>query len=598
MQSRKTFLESHLAKAKSQNQFYTKRSQHLSWIRLSLIVFLLLLSYWAMQEEGPDNLLWAWAPGIVIFLILVRVHLKVRAKASYYGAVQHLCDEDLAAIRGENIREPYSYKAAAEHPYARELDLFGSASLHHYIDRSFTAAGAQALADELLSPPYEDWKERQAYFSELEQETDWALDYRAHGFLIEDKPDLKKKVAIWAENPFTAFPKWYWLPMLAGLAAVWFFLLTLIWEPSSLGFQKFILALSFNLILLGSRSKILRAQHAKVGHVSELMSAYTKLVEDLGKRDFNSSYARSFLSNYKLSVGTGLKLKKLSELLSSLDQSANAVALVVLNGLFHYHLFRLRDLEKWHRLEAANLAVWLEGLYRFEAHLSLANYQANHPDFVQPKLQEKPSLQVHAMGHPLISSQQRVNNDLHFTEAKYIILTGSNMSGKSTFLRTVGINLLLAQLGTKVCAEEFKAYPFQLLSSMNPQDDLRSDTSYFKAEILRLRALLDQLSDDRYSFFLLDEILRGTNSNDKQEGTRGFLQQVEHLNAWGIIATHDVDIAHLADNNANFHAAFFESKVDGEQLLFDYQLRDGICKTPNASLLMRRFGLIPGEKAN
>ena len=154
------------------------------------------------------------------------------------------------------------------------------------------------------------------------------------------------------------------------------------------------------------------------------------------------------------------------------------------------------------------------------------------------------------------------------------------------------MNLILAQLGAKVDARAFEVYPYQLLCSMNPQDDLRAETSYFQAEIIRLSGLLNSLTNKRKSFFLLDEILRGTNSDDKQEGTRAFLQKIKEAPAQGLIATHDVDIAHMADTNRLFRAAYFESQVVGEELQFDYKLRAGICKTPNASLLMKRYGLI------
>jgi hypothetical protein len=597
MESRKAFLSSHLAKAKLESKTLSKRSRVLSWFRLSLIIALLLISYWAFQEAGADEWLWAWLPGIVLFLALVQWHLKVRASLDYQKALASICEEDLAALEGRISRAAFAYRAPAGHPFARELDLFGTGSLHHHMDRSFTLEGAQALAADLMDPPYADWKERQDYFSELEADPDWTLDYRAQGNLLEEKPKVKERLGIWAEESFTAFPKWYWLPMVAGIAAVWYYLFGLVMEPSPASFQSFLIALTFNLAILGSRSKVLRKQHHRVGQVSDLMSSFTLLIHKLEARDFKTKYAQGFLAKFELKPGTSAKLKELSGLLSSLDQSANAVALVVLNGLFHYHLFRLRRLEIWHRNNAKHLSTWLSGLHRFESHLSIVNYQANHPDFNYPHFTATPHLEAQALGHPLINPAHRVSNPLQYQGAKYIILTGSNMSGKSTFLRSIGINLVLAQLGTKVCAKEFKTYPFQLLSSMNPQDDLRAETSYFQAEILRLRSLLDRISEQRFSFFLLDEILRGTNSDDKQEGTRGFLKQIEGLSAWGIIATHDVDIAHLADQNPNFWAAYFESQVIGEELNFDYKLRKGICKTPNASLLMKRYGLIPEGKS-
>lgn len=595
MEGRKAFLSSHLAKAESQKTAYRKRSRIFSWLRLLMILSLLGISYWAMQTEGEDAWLWAWLPGLSIFLLLVRGHLHASEQANYFAALADICSKELAALAGTPYADPLALKLDPKHPYARELDVLGKNSLHQYLNRSFTHLGSQALAEELLDPPYLEWQSRQAFFKELELKAAWSLDYRAQGALVEDQAGVLGQLKLWSKEKFKAFPSFYWLPMLGGMAAVWYFLLSFAWAPSSLGFQYFLYALSCNLVLLGSRSKVLRQQHQRLGQISDLMASFTRLIDRLEKEPFESDYAKQFFKAHHLDGRVGVKLKKLSDLLSSLDQSANAVALVVLNGLFHYHLWRLRGLEIWHQKHSSELEQWLKGLYRFEGFLSIANYQANHPHFISPILTEKPVLEAQGLGHPLIKATNRVSNDLSYQGPKYIILTGSNMSGKSTFLRTLGANLLLAQMGTLVCAEKFRVYPFQLLSSMNPQDDLGAETSYFQAEVLRLRSLLDRINSDRYSFFLLDEILRGTNSNDKQEGTRGFLHQIENMAAWGIIATHDVDIAHMADANPNFRAAYFESKVEGEDLLFDYKLREGICKTPNASLLMRRFGLIAND---
>lgn len=592
MADRTAFLESHQAKAEKNAAHFKQRLKLISWLRLILISLLLLLSYWAMQSDGNPSLLWAWAFGIPAFLIMVRLYEDLKEKMRFQEAKAKLCSEELSARKGELPRAAFERKSTANHNFARELDLFGAASLHHHINRAWTKAGAEALAQEMENPPYQDWQERQAFFKELEADPEWNLDYRAQGECGETKSGLIQIFKDWEQSQFKAFPIWYWPLMIAGILGVWATLYILIREPITAHFQWFMYALSFNLVLLGTRSKVLRAQQAQLSKVSEVLEAYAKLLDRLEKYSFQSVYGNSFKAGFKLDQGVGKKLKQLSALLNSLDQSANVVALFVLNGLFHYHLFRLRALQQWHQKYVSELEPWLNGLHQFEAYLSIANYHLNVEDFAWPKLTDECQFEASEMGHPLISAQQRVSNDLGLGEEQYIILTGSNMSGKSTFLRSIGVNMILAQMGAKVCAREMKLYPFQLLCSMNPQDDLRSETSYFQAEILRLSGLLKQLNPRRQSFFLLDEILRGTNSDDKQSGTRKFLQKIEGAPAWGIIATHDVDIAHMADENPNFRAAYFESRVKDDDLIFDYKLRAGICKTPNASLLMKRYGLI------
>jgi len=594
---RKQFLKALQAKAEKNLKNLKTKSRNQSWLRASVIIALLLLSYFAMQGEGKPDWFWAWIPGLALFLWIVRSHAQTRENLKFTDSLLAMAQEELAAIQGKRIRPAFNFKAPAEHAYARELDFFGEGSLHHHISRAKTSAGATALAEEMLEPDWQNWQARQAFFSELEADAEWLMEYRALSDGVEDKAGLKEQLEAWSKSGFSAFPQWFYLPMGLGLAALWFFLIRFGLERSIANFYPLLYSAVFNLVLLSTRSKVLREQQFKLGRVSEILSGFSQMLLKLEARDFQTDFGKAFKLRYDLNKGVAKKWQQLSELLNSLDQAANAIALVVLNSLFLYHLFRLKALENWHRKHASSLGQWLEGIYKMEAYLSLANYQSNHPEFCYPELTEELKLEVKALAHPLIPAQQRVANDFEMAGPKYIILTGSNMSGKSTFLRSLGVNMILAQMGTKVCAECFHAYPFQLLSSMNPQDDLRNETSYFQAEILRLRALLDHLNTERYSFFLLDEILRGTNSNDKQNGTRGLLRQIEGREAWGIIATHDVDIAHLADSNPNFRAAFFESKVEGEELLFDYKLREGICKTPNASLLMRRYGLIDEDQA-
>jgi DNA mismatch repair ATPase MutS len=230
---------------------------------------------------------------------------------------------------------------------------------------------------------------------------------------------------------------------------------------------------------------------------------------------------------------------------------------------------------------------------QFELLSSYANYIQNHPQYSWPQKTKAPTLIAKEMSHPLLPAEQSVSNSYSFNDFRQMILTGSNMSGKSTFLRTIGLNLVLAKRGLTVAAKEFAFYPFQVLSSMNPSDNIHENTSYFQAEIIRLKGLLDSINQENTSLLLLDEILRGTNSQDKKEGTRLFLEKIANLNCIGIVATHDVDISNLRQESSDIFAAYyFESTVEGGELKFDYKLREGVCLTPNATSLMRNYGII------
>jgi DNA mismatch repair ATPase MutS len=256
-------------------------------------------------------------------------------------------------------------------------------------------------------------------------------------------------------------------------------------------------------------------------------------------------------------------------------------------------LHALNRLTKWKKSNKAEIKSWLKAVSEMEAQVSMATYAANHPQYKYPQISASPCFEALSLGHPLISENKAVCNNLNIDQWRYAILTGSNMSGKSTFLKTVGLNILLAQMGLPVFAKALTLYPFRLLTSMKLVDSISKEESYFQAEVLRLKRIKESIGAKRPAFLLLDEILRGTNSEDKRLGTRKFMEQLKTGNDFGILATHDIDVAQLSEKHPQiFRALYFESKVVNSQLTFDYKLREGVCTTPNATDLMRSYGII------
>jgi DNA mismatch repair ATPase MutS len=257
----------------------------------------------------------------------------------------------------------------------------------------------------------------------------------------------------------------------------------------------------------------------------------------------------------------------------------------------------LYNLEKWKRKQGAQVEDWLKLLGEMEALNSLANLAYNNPSFCKPELSKTPTLIADDLGHPLIRDEKRVNNSISFDGQQFVILTGSNMSGKSTFLRTVGINLVLARTGSMVCARNFVFYPFDVYVSMRITDSLQDSESFFYAELKRLQTIIQHLEQGQPTFILLDEILRGTNSNDKRNGTIGLIRKLAGMRAFGIIATHDVIVAELIREYPEYIANnCFEAEIKNDELLFDYRLKQGVCTKLSASFLMKKMGVIEGDQ--
>jgi DNA mismatch repair ATPase MutS len=271
----------------------------------------------------------------------------------------------------------------------------------------------------------------------------------------------------------------------------------------------------------------------------------------------------------------------------------NLVVSLLLNGIFLFHVHILFALEKWKKEHGQLIIPWLELLGEMESLNSYANLAFNNREFCIPKISDNENFVATDMGHPLIPARKRVDNSISFNDHRFVILTGSNMSGKSTFLRTLGINMILARAGSLVCAREFTFYPYEVRVSMRISDSLQDSESFFYAELKRLHQIITQLEAGEKTFVLLDEILRGTNSNDKHNGTVGLIRKLISAHACGVIATHDLTVAKLADEmNGYISNKCFESEIINDELVFDYKLKDGVCTKLSASFLMKKMGVI------
>jgi DNA mismatch repair ATPase MutS len=265
----------------------------------------------------------------------------------------------------------------------------------------------------------------------------------------------------------------------------------------------------------------------------------------------------------------------------------------ILNGFSLFHVHVLFALDKWKRKNDKDVMKWLEVIGEFESLNSFANLTFNNPGYYYPDISPEEIVSAAQMGHPLIRKEKSVTNDISFQQEKFIVLTGSNMSGKSTFLRTLGINLVLARAGSVVCAKNFTLFPFDLYVSMRITDSLQDSESFFYAELKRLQEIIQHLQAKNKTFVMLDEILRGTNSNDKHGGTVGLIRKLASNHACGIIATHDLTVADLSAEYPGYMGnKCFESEIINGELVFDYKLKEGVCTKLNASFLMKKLGVI------
>ncbi len=573
-----------------------KTANSIAILRLIIVLVGGYLSYLAFNMDKTGWLFGIAALTIGLFLFLINIHLKYKDKVQLYDALTRTNAHEGGYLNGD--LSPFKTGNAyiqTGHPYTYDLDIFGAQSMFPHINRTTTAIGEKQLAAWVKNEEQIDILEQQKAVSELAMLIDWRQNFHATGQLHIDEDLNDTKFKTWLNTTFPYSEKSflriisYVLPVVTVLAMVVGYVL-----DNGLLFDIFKYTFFINLGIVALQKKYIQEEHRLLSNTSSILKKYSKLLELIESQAFEAKILRGYQwglaqNNSKASAAIHI----LSKILNQFDTILNPFAAILMNGLFQYHLHALFGLEKWKRDNRQTVFQWFDIIGKFEALASIANFAYNHPDFIMPELTEKPILDTQNIGHPLIALDKRINNDVAFVDTKFIVLTGSNMSGKSTFLRTLGVNLILAKIGAPVCAERFVFYPFNVWVSMRIDDSLQNSESLFFSELKRLKGIINTLDNPQKSFIILDEILRGTNSNDKRAGTQGLIHRLIAKQAVGIIATHDLVIGEMIQEYPHYLSnKCFEASIKNEELLFDYKLKDGVCQQMSAAFLMRKMDII------
>ncbi|NJC25872.1 MutS-related protein [Neolewinella antarctica] len=519
---------------------------------------------------------------------LVKKHDSIKRTADRAEIRAALADRELGALNhdfrvfdgGDDLLDP-------AHPYALDLDIFGPHSLFQFLNRTVTAGGRRSLADALLAPQDQDKRARtQVQGKDLSAMPAWCLEFRMLGEGLNDSLAQQQRLRDWLLRPAVVQSGLdkallYVIPFLTigSIAAM------LLIDPWFVGLIGLVPAV----LLYRKYSAAIATEHAYTSAMGSLLKQYADLLQHAdGWSGASADVARSVPA-----------IRKLSYYISQLDVRSNPFAMLVeLGGAWSMQW--LTNLDGWRETYREELPVWLDTIARVDTLVSWATLRYNHPDWVDPEFTDEPVFQATGLGHPLLNPAGRITNDIDMrTDGHIHLVTGSNMAGKSTWLRTVGINLVLAQAGSPVCALHLRQRPLHVWTSMRTQDDLSESTSSFYAELKRLQSIIRAVSEkDEDVFFLLDEILKGTNSRDRHTGSRALIRQLIRDQGAGIIATHDLELAVLENEpGSRVENYAMEVQTRGDDLVFDYKLHPGVCTSFNATALMARMGIeIPAEE--
>ncbi|MDR5589247.1 DNA mismatch repair protein MutS [Christiangramia sp. SM2212] len=477
-----------------------------------------------------------------------------------------------------------------DHAYAQDIDLFGRKSFFQFLNRTALKEGKARLARILLSNKTTDIIKKQEAIKELASKADWRQNYSATATLVKTETD-SKFIINWIRNYKSFVPAYMkWLPTLFSILSIGVLAL---YYLSIIGGSQVLLWYLIGMIITGVFLKKLKILSETVSKVQDTFQQYHQLLDFLETETFESELMKevkdSIISESQKASST---LKDFSKAIDALDQRNNFLFAIFANGLLLWDLRQSYRIEKWIKKHHAAVEHWFEAVEKTDAYNSLGNFAFNHHHYTYPDIvPEGQGTNASELGHPLLHPEKRIDNDFRIDGKQFFIITGANMAGKSTFLRTVALQIVMSNIGLPVCAKTCSYSPIKLITSMRTSDSLGDDESYFFSELKRLKFIVDKIQTENY-FIILDEILKGTNSTDKAIGSRKFVQRLVGTNSTGIIATHDLSLCEISEELEQVENYYFDAEIVNDELHFDYHLKDGICKNMNASFLLRKMKIV------
>lgn len=573
-----------------------RRANLVSWLRLAVFAAT-IAAVIALWGAGKWVLL-ALASGIVMFLLLVKAHDRLLRQKSAQDAAVGFAEARLRVLDGDLSRQPRGERYIdPAHRYTFDLDIFGRGSLYSMLDSTATPIGAAILAEWLQSPLTDDDSitARQQAVAELSSMS--PLRVALHTAASDESHDEKPATPDDARLQIPDFTLPSWAVTLSYIAGPVFLTAIVLAAIGILPATALLWLLIFNLLVAASVSKRVSRLHRWMCDTVTLLTTRRPLLAGIEDAQFSSPLLVG-LQQRLTSDGTPSSrlIGRLSVMLANLDQRYNAISFLLFNGTMLWDVLTVSSINRWMSRHGGHIATWSRTLGEIDTLSALATYAFERPDYSYPRLDpaHEVIMEADGMGHPLIPAARRVDNPLPpVAPHRFMIITGANMAGKSTYLRTVGVNYLLASVGAPVCARAMTFTPATLFTGLRASDSLADGESYFMAELRRLKTVVTEASAGKRMFILLDEILRGTNSADKQRGSIALVRRLVSLPVGGLLATHDLALGALADEfPGRVTTGCFEATVGGDALDFDYTLRPGVARNLNALRLMQHMGIV------
>lgn len=533
---------------------------------------------------------------IVIFIYLVIKHNEARVRRNYSSSLYRINDESIKRVDGKwkDFKDTGVEFLDESHSYSEDLDVFGKGSLFQWINVSTTYMGREKLKRYLLKPCVnrDEIHKRQEVLDELSKKLWWRQRFMAEGMIISHGINNPEPLFKFVKEKKEFYLK-QWIIVAVRVFPIISVILTFLYLTGKISHYPLLILLGTQALILKfknkERSKILNTVYK---HKEEI-KAYRKMLQQFEKHHFKSNYLKELKGRLvnERNYTAFQQIDMLEKITQSISNRNNAV-FIIINILLLWDYQCMISLERWKKRSGILIETWLDTIGELEALSSLALIKHDNPQWAMPRIVDDSStLRAVSMGHPLLTGK-RVCNDLQIEPpTKILLITGSNMSGKSTLLRTVGLNLLLAYIGAPVCAKSFQCPLMEIYTCMRVSDNLEKNISSFYAELLRIKEIVKAAKSSRV-FFLLDEIFKGTNSEDRHEGAKKLINKLLKDGAIGLVSTHDLELGILENESSkkirNYH---FQEYYRDNEIYFDYRLKSGISTTRNAMYLIKMVGI-------
>ncbi len=528
---------------------------------------------------------------IISFIYLILKHSNLQNKNNLFNALIEINKTEIQVLN----RDYFSLNGGNEfidstHPFSYDIDLFGKGSFFQYCNRTVTNEGKQEFVKRLINNDIETIVERQNAIKELSKKTKWRQQFSALASLVKVEHPAKE-IVCWIHNYKSVFPKFIaFLPKVFSVVSI---VLIILSGMQIIAEQILLLWFFIGLGISGIYLKKANELYNEASNAKDTFKQYHRLLNEIETTTFTSKILKEKQQEIQTETEkASIIFAKFSKVLDAFDQRNNLIVSVLGNAFLLRDLQQVHNVEKWIIKYKDKVENWFSIIAFFDAQNSLANFAYNHPSYVFPEIDKnKEIITSKNLGHPLLKELQRVDNNFSIENHQFFIITGANMAGKSTFLRTVSLAIVMGNMGLPVCASAFKYNPIKLITSMRTSDSLTDNESYFFSELKRLKFIVDEIKTEEY-FIILDEILKGTNSTDKAIGSKKFVQKLVSSKSTGIIATHDLSLCEIEKDLPQVKNYYFDAEIINDELNFDYKLKDGICKNMNASFLLKKMEII------